>query len=115
MPRPAHRTAPSPAACLPYCLDRHARCCRYAFGSDINETKIVQIAEKIVAHGLRDAGYVYVNLDGGSGNSCSFSTICCVFHGRAVCSFPLVSRPLLRSQMRGWIRCATASATCRAI
>eukprot|EP01047_Picozoa_sp_COSAG01_P102984 COSAG01_NODE_32501_length_580_cov_0.750520_2_plen_137_part_01 len=34
----------------------------YAFGTDINETKIVQMADKLVEHGLRDAGYTFVNL-----------------------------------------------------
>ncbi len=33
------------------------------FGGDINETKIKEIADAIVSSGMRDAGYVYVNLD----------------------------------------------------
>jgi mannan endo-1,4-beta-mannosidase len=33
------------------------------FGNDVNETTIKQIADAIVANGMRDAGYVYVNLD----------------------------------------------------
>jgi hypothetical protein len=35
----------------------------YAFGTDINETKVVQMADALVEHGLRDAGYEFVNLD----------------------------------------------------
>ena len=33
----------------------------YAFGADINETKIVQMADAIVEHGLRDAGCEFVS------------------------------------------------------
>ena len=35
----------------------------YAFGADINETKIVQMADAMVSTGLAQAGYSYVNLD----------------------------------------------------
>ena len=35
----------------------------YAFGANLNETRVVQMADAIVAHGLRDAGYRLVNLD----------------------------------------------------
>eukprot|EP00040_Diaphanoeca_grandis_P031971 m.192563 g.192563 ORF g.192563 m.192563 type:complete len:487 (-) comp32473_c0_seq1:39-1499(-) len=35
----------------------------YAFGSEINETKIIQMADMMVSTGLRDAGYEFVNLD----------------------------------------------------
>jgi len=33
------------------------------FGCDINEEKIVGVIDVMVSSGLRDAGYVYVNLD----------------------------------------------------
>ena len=33
----------------------------YAFGADINETKIVEMADAIVERGLRDAGYEFVS------------------------------------------------------
>lgn len=36
-----------------------------AFARDVDETVIRQIAARLVSTGLRDAGYVYVNLDGG--------------------------------------------------
>ena len=36
---------------------------RYAFGADINETKILQIADAMVKLGLPGLGYEYVNLD----------------------------------------------------
>ena len=35
----------------------------YAFGANINETRVVQMADAIVRTGLRDAGYRLVNLD----------------------------------------------------
>ena len=35
------------------------------FGEDINEQLIVQTIDAMVANGMRDAGYVYVNLDDG--------------------------------------------------
>jgi alpha-galactosidase len=33
------------------------------FGGDINETKIKEIADAMVSSGMRDAGYIYLNLD----------------------------------------------------
>jgi alpha-galactosidase len=35
------------------------------FGEDINEQLIVETIDAMVANGMRDAGYVYVNLDDG--------------------------------------------------
>ena len=35
----------------------------YAFGANLNETRVVQMADAIVRTGLRDAGYTLVNLD----------------------------------------------------
>jgi alpha-galactosidase len=35
----------------------------YAFGANLNETRVVQMADAIVSTGLRDAGYRFVNLD----------------------------------------------------
>jgi alpha-galactosidase len=35
----------------------------YAFGANLNETRVVQMADAIVRTGLRDAGYKLVNLD----------------------------------------------------
>ena len=35
----------------------------YAFGANLNETRIIEISDAIVATGLRDAGYTFVNLD----------------------------------------------------
>jgi hypothetical protein len=35
------------------------------YNNDINETLIHQIADGLVRSGLRDAGFVYVNLDAG--------------------------------------------------
>ncbi|GAQ82465.1 alpha-galactosidase [Klebsormidium nitens] len=36
-----------------------------AYGTDINEAKVKQAADQVVALGLRDAGYVYINIDDG--------------------------------------------------
>ncbi|MBN2736092.1 MAG: alpha-galactosidase [Spirochaetales bacterium] len=33
------------------------------FGGDINETKIMEIADAMVSSGMRDAGYIYLNID----------------------------------------------------
>ena len=38
-----------------------------AFGTYINEDTIKQIADLMVTKGLRDAGYVYLGLDGAHG------------------------------------------------
>ena len=38
----------------------HISTYRYAFGADINETKIIEVADAMVTLGLRDAGYTYV-------------------------------------------------------
>ena len=35
----------------------------YAFGANINETRVIQMADALVRTGLRDAGYTLVNLD----------------------------------------------------
>lgn len=35
----------------------------YAFGANLNETRVVEMADAIVRTGLRDAGYTLVNLD----------------------------------------------------
>ena len=35
----------------------------YAYGGDLNETKIIRAAELMVSRGLVAAGYVYLNLD----------------------------------------------------
>ena len=35
----------------------------YAFGANLNETRVIQMADAIVSTGLRDAGYRFVNLD----------------------------------------------------
>jgi alpha-galactosidase len=33
------------------------------FGCDINETKILGVAEAMISSGLQDLGYNYINLD----------------------------------------------------
>ena len=40
--------------------------CRNYFEDDISESLIHGIADGMVSSGLRDAGYVYVNLDAGT-------------------------------------------------
>ena len=35
----------------------------YSFGANLNETRVIQMADALVATGLRDAGYTLVNLD----------------------------------------------------
>ena len=64
-----HAALHEPPCPCPACL--HACCSWNYFRCSINETIIKEVADAIVSSGLRDAGYVYVNIGGRAGWPCA--------------------------------------------